>query len=279
MSKKSTPKIPGGYILKARIIWDKDIARKPPYFREMWDWCLMKASHASYTYSGKRIERGEFLATYEDMKEDLHWLVGYRKEGYKKWQYEKFTRAATIAGMIAATRTTRGLFIKVLNYDLYQDPKNYESGDDSSHERKDDILDMSADIQGINNEVNELQGINNNTSQAPEEPEEPEVQEPKFSEESEAYRLSVLLFEKIKELDPKAKMPDFQKWADHMDKLIRIDGRTFEEIEALIFWIFQDSFWSKNILSSKKLREKFSQLWINAKTTYSKSKPSYSVIS
>lgn len=166
MSKKSTPKIPGGYILKARIIWDKDIARKPPYFREMWDWCLMKASHASYTYSGKRIERGEFLATYEDMKEDLHWLVGYRKEGYKKWQYEKFTRAATTAGMIASTRTTRGLFIKVLNYDLYQDPKNYESGDDSSHERKGDILGMSADIQGINNEVNELQGINKSMSES-----------------------------------------------------------------------------------------------------------------
>ncbi|MBT7338301.1 MAG: hypothetical protein HN802_01205 [Candidatus Jacksonbacteria bacterium] len=60
--------------------------------------------------------------------------------------------------------------------------------------------------------------------------------------------------------------PDWQMkgnrdtWAEHIDKLHRIDGRTYEQIEFMIKWTQQDSFWSQNILSTAKLREKFNSL-------------------
>jgi len=252
-------RIEGGYYIKARCVQESSIAHAPPHVREIWDWLLMHASH--------RLEkRGKVFCSYERIKEDLHWMVGFRKMAYKRHQYENAMKWLMKAGMIAVTKAVRGSVVEVLKYAKYQDPKNYESRNDCRNESRPYAGHVPDEIQeGEELKNKRIKELNTNTSR-------------KFSEESEAYRLSVLLFEKIKELDPKAKMPDFQKWSEHMDKLMRLDSRTYEEIEVLILWISQDSFWSKNILSTKKLREKFSQLWINAKAAYAKSKPSYSVI-
>jgi hypothetical protein len=84
----------------------------------------------------------------------------------------------------------------------------------------------------------------------------------KFPDDSIEILLSQLLFEKIKIHDEKCKEPDFQKWADSIDKLLRLDKRTKTEIEQVINWCQNDDFWHKNILSTSKLRDKFTQLFI-----------------
>ena len=61
-----------------------------------------------------------------------------------------------------------------------------------------------------------------------------------------------------------------ETWASHIDKLNRIDGRTFEQIEYMIRWTQHDSFWSQNILSTAKLREKFSDLIPKLKASMAK---------
>ncbi len=81
-----------------------------------------------------------------------------------------------------------------------------------------------------------------------------------YSPNSDEFRLSEMLLLFIQERDPKIKKPDLQKWADHIERLIRLDGRTPEEIEAVIKWCQADLFWCVNILSTSKLREKFSAL-------------------
>lgn len=64
----------------------------------------------------------------------------------------------------------------------------------------------------------------------------------------------------------KANYPDWElkgnleTWAEHIEKLHRIDGKTYEQIEFMIRWVQANSFWRKNILSTAKLREKFNQL-------------------
>lgn len=80
-----------------------------------------------------------------------------------------------------------------------------------------------------------------------------------FTSDSPEYRLSELLLNLIKERDPKAKA-DLQKWAIHIDLLIRKDDRSPEDIENVIRWCQDDDFWRSNILSTKKLREKFTAL-------------------
>ena len=83
----------------------------------------------------------------------------------------------------------------------------------------------------------------------------------------DSFRLSNLLRQAIQVRDPKAKaaaLPekDLCKWARDMDKLIRLDGRRAEDIEAVIAWCQNNgNFWGPNILSGRKLREKFDTLW------------------
>lgn len=75
-----------------------------------------------------------------------------------------------------------------------------------------------------------------------------------------SLRLSSLLFEKLKKRDPKAKEPNLSKWAIHIERLIRIDGRDEEEIEEMIEWACEHPFWKGNILSTESLRESFGKL-------------------
>lgn len=80
----------------------------------------------------------------------------------------------------------------------------------------------------------------------------------------EALRLAVTLREAIQERDSKAQAVIHDRteaWARDIDKLIRIDKRAPGQIEAVIWWAQTKSdFWGPNILSGRKLREKFDQL-------------------
>lgn len=116
-------KIRGGFYLKARKTQQSWIAHAPPHVREIWDWLLLNANWKDDSGLGK----GRILTSYKEIREGLHWMVGYRKERYKNWQCEISMKLLTKAAMIATTKTTRGLIVTILNYNKYQDPKNYES--------------------------------------------------------------------------------------------------------------------------------------------------------
>jgi hypothetical protein len=76
----------------------------------------------------------------------------------------------------------------------------------------------------------------------------------------EAVQLAERLAARILETNPKAKTGEAKAWAKHVDLMLRIDKRTAEEVAEVIDWCQRDSFWCSNILSTKKLREKFDQL-------------------
>lgn len=81
-----------------------------------------------------------------------------------------------------------------------------------------------------------------------------------FSSELSEFRLAELLFVLIRQRNPEHKAPDLQSWARHVDLMLRVDGRSPERVEQVIRWAMKDAFWSKNILSTAKLREKFDAL-------------------
>ena len=81
----------------------------------------------------------------------------------------------------------------------------------------------------------------------------------------EVERLSELLRLRIAARDGSAqaaKLPVPPGWARDIEKLIRIDGRRPEDIEAVIVWCQSEGcFWGPNILSGRKLRLKFDTMW------------------
>ena len=82
---------------------------------------------------------------------------------------------------------------------------------------------------------------------------------------SDAIRLTQLLFDCIKERKMDFKTPDLNQWAIIMNRMIRLDPRKPETVEAVIRWCQADDFWQDNILSPVKLREHFDQLELKMK--------------
>lgn len=123
-------KIKGGYYLKARQIDDSAIAHAAPHVREVWDWLIKYAQHTPYKVNGKTIERGQVLTTYEEIANDLHWMVGFVKKTYKKHHIDFAMRWLRQELMITTQKTTRGFIVTICNYAFYQDPKNYVNDND-----------------------------------------------------------------------------------------------------------------------------------------------------
>lgn len=82
---------------------------------------------------------------------------------------------------------------------------------------------------------------------------------------AEAERLSELLRSRIAVRDGNAKaakLPIPPGWARDIEKILRIDGRRPEDVEKVIVWCQNDGcFWAPNVLSGRKLREKFDTMW------------------
>lgn len=83
----------------------------------------------------------------------------------------------------------------------------------------------------------------------------------------DALRLSGLLAEKIldrapnfRELNNGKKQGTIVRWAEDIDKLMRIDKFLPDEIEEMIVWCQEDEFWQSNILSGSTLRAKWDKL-------------------
>lgn len=56
-------------------------------------------------------------------------------------------------------------------------------------------------------------------------------------------------------------------WTVAIDRALRIDGRTPDELRAVIDYAHRgrDEFWRGNLQSGTKLRKKFAQIWPKAK--------------
>lgn len=78
--------------------------------------------------------------------------------------------------------------------------------------------------------------------------------------------LAQLLYKLIKDENPEWHVrPNFDEWTKDINKIVRIDKRTYEQVEWMIHWCQQDDFWKTNILSPAKLRKQFNRLVIQAK--------------
>ena len=125
-------KIHGGYVLQPRIFDKSEASKMSPVTRELWFYLLRNVNHSD---NGK-FKRGQGFFQFSDIQEDLHWYVGYRKMMYSKPQLTKALRRLCEGNMTATAKATRGIIITVLNYSIYQDPKNYEGNDEGSTKKQ-----------------------------------------------------------------------------------------------------------------------------------------------
>lgn len=117
---KGMVKIPNGCILTARkimesVIWEE----RPAWWLKVWLYILLNVNHKD----NKQFKRGENFFTYGKIYQDCH-LSG---EGLSLKAPQKVILGLKKALQVVTQKTTRGMVIKVLNYDLYQNLLNYKS--------------------------------------------------------------------------------------------------------------------------------------------------------
>ncbi|WP_202976409.1 hypothetical protein [Anaerophilus nitritogenes] len=185
--------------------------------------------------------------------------------GWSNTKLKNFLKILENDGMLIVKSDTKKTIITVVNYNDYQskdDSKNDAEATDERHESdtKATRKHTNKNVKNYKNEKNDKEDIK-------------DIVELKFNEESIQYRLANYLKKYILKNNPKARVPglkDMDKWSIHIDRLIRLDGRTDEEVKKVIQWCQKDSFWMTNILSTQKLRKNFDTLFLQMNNERSK---------
>ena len=92
----------------------------------------------------------------------------------------------------------------------------------------------------------------------------------------QAKRLAHLLYDLHRQSDPHftTSQKHIEQWAKDIEKLNRIDKRSYEDIEKVIRWAkTADNFWCPNIISGSKLREKYPRVFLQMQQQYARSPP------
>lgn len=179
---------------------------------------------------------------------------------------------------IQTIRMAMGIFIKfnmievfndillVSNWEKYQSLDKLEKIRDQTRKRvakhREKILLLESG--NVTETLHETQG-NATDIDKEEDKEEDKNNNVAFDNTTIEYQLSELLYQSILNNDDKFKKPDLSKWASHIEKLIRIDGRSVDEIKKVIQFASTNDFWKSNILSTSKLRKQFPTLVIQMK--------------
>jgi len=206
---------------------------------QLFIYCVLKANYEvkEIIFNKKllKINRGQFVTGRKVLADDL--------KQNPRTTYERLKLLEELQ-YINIEPNNRFSLITVVNYDLYQLTK--EETDNQTNNKPTTSQQLANTTKNNNNIKNKKK--------------KDSLSEKKFSDEAIEVILSKELFTHMRNNNPKVKEPCFQSWAKHIDLMIRIDGKSVEDIREVIDWCQNDSFWLSNILSTKKLREKFDGL-------------------
>jgi hypothetical protein len=212
---------------------------------EAWIDILLSVNHKEgkvlIDYSVETVKRGEFITSEVKLANKWNW---------DRKTVRKFLTLLQQEEMILKSSTKRWTSITVINWDKYQ-----LDGQEVGQEVGQGVgQDRDRGLDTNKNDKNDKNDKKNNISSKV------------FADESQELLLAQKLKTLILSNNPKARVPDnLQKWAYEIDKMIRLDKRTPKEIESVIEFSQNDSFWMANILSVAALRKQFDRLYLQSK--------------
>ena len=239
-----------GYIKLYRKITHSFVWTNPNMLK-LWLLCLMKASHSGnkFLFNGQEVHvsSGEFVTGGHAIAKEFNEGVSSDNQvvGRTLWRWlKKFEKEE----MLSIKSTTKYSVITIKNWNEYQANDNQVSSG-----RQTTVKQVST-IKNEKNDKNEKNIKDNSRKSA----------KRTYDEDSIYYQLAVFQFEEMKKNNPEVKRPDFDKWADEVRKMVELDGRKAEQVKNMIIWSQSNDFWKGIVLSTKKLREKYDQMKVQA---------------
>jgi len=212
--------------------------KKPKTYREAWEDILMLVNYEDNKdfIRGQLYEckRGQSLLSLDSWAKQFNWTKQQVRTFFSLLQKDEML---TLEGLQYTTRLT------VCNYDKYQRRPTYEQHTD---EHTDNII-VTPQQHPTNIQITSTkeEKKDNKTKNKV-------VSEKGFSDEvNELYNSVVLFFDE--NLRPKT--PEQKKtWLDTLDKVMKIDNYSPDQINTIVKQIRLDTFWRTNFLSITKLR-------------------------
>ena len=151
---------------------------------------------------------------------------------------------------ITSQSSAQSTMFTVVAYDSYQDSTNELTSEQPTDNQR------VTTTKNYKNENNDKE-INPSAIAKP-------IAKKKFNDDD--IRFAEWFYSGLISINPNHKKPNFESsgWADAVRLMREQDNRTYNEMGNLFSWVVQDSFWKSNILSPKKLREKWDALKIKS---------------
>lgn len=235
-----------GWIKLHRKILGNPIIMKDSDHLAIWTYLLLKATHTEKDvfFNGKRytLQAGEFTTGRKMIAYDLSLTESKVQRVLKCFEIEQQIEQRT-------DRQCR--LIKVLKWNEYQIVNNEMNNDRTTSEQRVNTK------QECKNEIMKEVSTNVDTQA---------TKKNKYNDKDfqTAKKLFALLISRNPAFAQKYKNivegeKTCQKWAADISLMIRIDNREYEQISFVLDWINSQAgeFWQSNILSGKKLREKY----------------------
>jgi len=115
-----------GWIKLHRKIIESEIwTQKPAWWLKVWNYIILKANHSG----GSKFKPGENFFTFQRIYADCNLIA----EGVKYRSVDNVIRTLKLNAMITTQKTTRGIIIKVCNWERYQGEENSENDEPNAN--------------------------------------------------------------------------------------------------------------------------------------------------
>ena len=231
--------------LSRRILeweWYSDINTKVLFLH-----ILLKANWKDGRFQGVEIPRGSFASSYQGLAQETGLSI---KNVRTALEHLKST------GEVAVNRQPKFTVFTIKNYHLYQ-----STGSQPAENRQSTGTEPATIEEGKKEKRKEIKDV---------------VDTPRrnsgptsFTEESFEMQCVNALVQSCLRQFPGAKVPttatEKSEWCVHVERMKRLDSRSEADIQEALQFAIQDPFWQTNIRSTKKLREKFETLILQAR--------------
>ncbi len=207
------------------------------------------------TVAGMKIERGQFLRSFRNLRDDLEFIENRSVKKYSLSVIKRKVDQLVKENRLKIEDTELGTLFTVVNYESYQGLDNYKK--DNLERRKNGDGTGMERSENNNKNVNNVNNVNKDKK----------TLRSKLKFETHHLKLAELLFKKIKENNPSAQEPNLESWANTFRLMMERpkEKRSGKDIQDLILWSQSHHFWYKNILSADKLRKQFDRLQLEMK--------------
>jgi hypothetical protein len=245
----------GGAFQTSRDIFLNPIWQDVPKFRIF----FYIVGNAVFSDDGVRVgnvhlKRGQYLRSFRNLQEDLSYLENRSVKKYSLSVIKRKIDQLIEEKRLKVEECELGTLFTVVNYEKYQGFEHYKNDSENA--------DGTGIEQGWNNNKKDKKDKKDNNKKPS-----------RLKFEICDMEMAKLLFQRILTNNENAKQPNFEVWANEVRLMREKDKRTIEQIQYLINWTQNHSFWMTNILSTSKLRSNFDQLIIKCKQEKENRKP------